>query len=142
MRRNRKRDVVNEQIDNPEQLSAELILLSKRHAETRSDRRRSHGKGGYPALGCFPEPLPTVGAQLITQLADLDLSTDIRMTDSVSISVELPLWQVMELSGFGDFNHNLVSLLDATLDGRPGEPAYLTRLNAIILREAQNNGTD
>lgn len=137
MRRNRKTKDLPNAHANDQRLESELILLSKRQVDSRSDRRRSHGEGGYPALGCFPARPATVGEQLITQLADLDLTADVRMSDAVDVSLQLPLWQVIELSMMGDFNANLVALLNASLDNRAGDPAYLARLNAIILEAAQ-----
>ena len=141
MRRNRKRDdLPNEELGNV-RLESELILLSKRASETRSGRRRKPGNS--PLAGATPEtePVTGVGTQLITQLADLDLNSDIRMSDVVHVHVWMPLWQVMELSMPGDFNGNLVDLLNASLDNRAGDPAYLARLNALILEAAQE-GTE
>lgn len=138
MRRNRKRDdLPNEELGNT-RLDAELILLSKRETESRSGRHRRHGIRASTGDTPKSASLPSTGEQLITQLADLDLNDDIRMTDYVEVTVELPLWQVIELSMPGLFNHNLVDLLNASLDNRAGNHVYLARLNALILEAAQN----
>lgn len=138
MRRNRKRDdLPNEELGNT-RLDAELILLSKRETESRSGRHRRPGSAPFPVDTPELGGLPTTGEQLITQLADLDLNTQIRMSDLVQLNIVLPLWQVMELSMPGLFNHNLVDLLNASLDNRAGDHVYLARLNALILEAAQN----
>lgn len=138
MRKSRKSKDLPNAHANDQRLEAELILLSKGEAGSRSGRHRRPGSAPFPVDTPELEGLPSAGEQLITQLADLDLNSQIRMSDLVTLNVVLPLWQVIELSSPGEFNLNLVALLNASLDNRAGDPAYLARLNAMILEAAQN----